>query len=148
MLLALFAAACVGEATEWSPQPPTFSERASPVEVAEPEAVWIPERAPPPFGPGKPQPQVLPPLEAPQDDMVPSDRDRQLLDEARFLQGRVQTLDRTLDSYDRNRLRRTPFEAPTGWVRGGRHDPLAERQDLERRMLRGRLQQIERELDR
>lgn len=73
--------------------------------------------------------------------------DRQLQDEHRFLRGRIETLDRELAPYERDRLR-APAPDPATGVPRDRRDPLAERKELERRTLQDRDRLIERDLDR
>lgn len=67
--------------------------------------------------------------------------------EQRFLRGRIETLDRQLESYERNRLR-APTPDPVTGVPRNRRDPLAERKELERRTLQDRERLIEQDLRR
>jgi hypothetical protein len=72
-------------------------------------------------------------------------REWRLESERRYLDGRLKTLDRQLEPYDRNRLRSAPLDEPTGRLRNGLHDPIAGRLELERRALQDRQRIIERE---
>ena len=73
--------------------------------------------------------------------------ERQLQDEQRFLRGRIETLDRELAPYERDRLRAPTSDPLTGGPRS-RQDPLAGRKELERRTLQDRERLIERDLRR
>jgi hypothetical protein len=88
---------------------------------------------------------LLPAARSGAQDVAPPDR--QLQDEQRFLRGRIETLDRELAPYDRDRLR-APTSDPATGVPRDRRDPLAERKELERRTLQDRERLIERDLDR
>jgi hypothetical protein len=78
-------------------------------------------------------------------DVAPSEQ--QLQDEQRFLRGRIETLDRELEPYKRDRLR-APEPDPVTGVPRTRQDPLAERQEMERRTLQDRERLIEQDLRR
>ena len=79
------------------------------------------------------------------EDVAPSDR--RLQNEHRFLRGRIETLDRELEPYERDRLR-APTPDPLTGVPRSRQNPLAERKELERRTLQDRDRLIERDLGR
>jgi hypothetical protein len=73
--------------------------------------------------------------------------DQQLRSDQRLLRGRIETLDRQLEPYERDRLRAPTPDPLTGAPR--RHeDPLAERKQLERRTLQDRERLIEQDLRR
>ena len=78
-------------------------------------------------------------------DVAPSEQ--QLQDEQRFLRGRIETLDRELEPYERDRLR-APEPDPVTGVPRTRQDPLAERRKMERRTLQDRERLIEQDLRR
>src|SRR5512134_3015940 len=63
--------------------------------------------------------------------------ERQLRSDQRFLRGRIETLDRELEPYERDRLR-APTPDPLTGAPHRREDPLAERKQLERRTLQDR----------
>lgn len=71
----------------------------------------------------------------------------QLRSDQRFLRGRIETLDRELESYERDRLRAPTPDPLTGEPRR-REDPVAERKQLDRRTLRDRERLIEQDLRR
>jgi hypothetical protein len=73
--------------------------------------------------------------------------EQQLQDEQRFLRGRIETLDRELEPYERDRLR-APERDPVTGVPRTRQDPLAERREMERRTLQDRERLIEQDLRR
>jgi hypothetical protein len=73
--------------------------------------------------------------------------ERQLRSDQRFLRGRIETLDRELEAYERDRLRAPTPDPLTGAPRR-REDPLAERKQLERRTLQDRERLIEQDLRR
>jgi hypothetical protein len=73
--------------------------------------------------------------------------ERQLRSDQRFLRGRIETLDRELEPYERDRLR-APTPDPLTGVPRRREDPLAERKQLERRTLQDRERLIEQDLRR
>jgi hypothetical protein len=73
--------------------------------------------------------------------------ERQLQSEQRFLRGRIETLDRELAPYERDRLRAPEPDPLTGAPRS-RQDPLAERREIERRTLQDREKLIEQDLRR
>jgi hypothetical protein len=79
------------------------------------------------------------------EDVTPPER--QLQDEQRFLRSRIETLDRELEPYERDRLRAPTPDPLTGTPRS-RQDPLAERKELERRTLENRERLIEQDLRR
>ncbi|QLH40326.1 MAG: hypothetical protein HWD60_17230 [Defluviicoccus sp.] len=76
------------------------------------------------------------------------DRQHELLDEERRVRGRLQTLDRQLEPYERDRLRARPTDPQTGRPSNSRRDPVSERRELQRRNLQFRQRQIESELRR
>ena len=88
---------------------------------------------------------LLPATDSAAQNAAPSDR--RLQNEQRFLRGRIETLDRELAPYERDRLRAPTSDPLTGAPRG-RQDPLAERKELERRTLQDRERLIERDLRR
>ena len=71
----------------------------------------------------------------------------QLRSDQRSLRGRIETLDRELAPYERDRMR-APTPDPLTGVRRRREDPLAERKQLERRTLQDRERLIEQDLRR
>jgi hypothetical protein len=71
--------------------------------------------------------------------------EQQLRSDQRFLRGRIETLDRELAPYERDRLRAPTPDPLTGAPRR-REDPIAERKQLERRTLQDRERQIEQDL--
>jgi hypothetical protein len=73
--------------------------------------------------------------------------ERQLRSDQRFLRGRIETLDRELEPYERDRLRAPTPDPLTGAPRR-RQDPLAERKELDRRTLQDRDRLIEQDLRR
>jgi hypothetical protein len=73
--------------------------------------------------------------------------ERQLRSDQRYLRGRIETLDRELEPYERDRLR-APTPDPLTGVPRRRQEPLAERKQLERRTLQDRERLIERDLRR
>jgi hypothetical protein len=79
------------------------------------------------------------------EDVAPPER--QLQSDQRFLRGRIETLDRELAPYERDRLREPTPDPGTGAPRS-REDPLAERKELERRTLQDRERMIEQDLRR
>jgi hypothetical protein len=79
------------------------------------------------------------------EDVAPPER--QLQSDQRFLRGRIETLDRELEPYERDRLRAPTPDPLTGAPRS-RQDPLAERKQLERRTLQDRERLIEQDLRR
>jgi hypothetical protein len=79
------------------------------------------------------------------EDVTPSER--QLQNDQRFLRGRIETLDRELEPYERDRLRAPTPDLGTGMPRN-RQDPLAERKELERRTLQDRERLIEQDFRR
>lgn len=83
---------------------------------------------------------------APSPTVVPIDRQRQLLDEKRRVQGRLKTLDRQQAPYERERLRARPANPLTGRPSSSRRDPVSERRELQRHNLQFRQRQIESEL--
>ena len=73
--------------------------------------------------------------------------ERQLRSDQRFLRGRIETLDRELQPYERDQLRGPAPDPLTGAPRR-REDPVAERKQLERRTLQDRERLIEQDLRR
>ena len=73
--------------------------------------------------------------------------ERRLQNEQRFLRGRIETLDRELEPYERDRLR-APTPDPLTGLPLSRQNPLVERKELERRTLQDRERLIERDLGR
>jgi hypothetical protein len=71
--------------------------------------------------------------------------ERQLRSDQQFLRGRIETLDRELAPYERDRLR-APTPDPLTGVPRRREDPVAERKQLDRRTLRDRERLIEQDL--
>jgi hypothetical protein len=75
-------------------------------------------------------------------------RERRLRDEQRAAEGRIRTLDRQLEPWERERRRPAATEPPgdPGGVPEPLQDPVAERLDLERRGLRDRDRLLEQRL--